>query len=295
MELRHQKYFIAVAEELHFGRASKRLLISQPALSKQIRELEAEVGAKLLWRNKREVRLTSAGTSFLNHARDVLRQVDRSIAEAHSIGRGDLGLLEVGYLSSAGPRIVPRVVRAFRAKYPKVDVRVRMIMPPQHLGEVRNSQVDFVFAALPINAPDLVAERLTQEPMLVAIPEGHPLAARKRVSFKDLDGVPLVIWPRHISPESYDLFVRYFKNAGARLQTILETYPLNSMICAVAAGIGLSFAPECARDNPQKGVVYRNLKPPCPTVEWGIVYASRPLGEAQQAFLSVARNLYRGS
>src|SRR5947207_1220375 len=122
MELRHQKYFIAVAEELHFGRASKRLLISQPALSKQIQELEAEVGAKLLWRNKREVRLTSAGTSFLKHARDVLRQVDRSIAEAHSIGRGDLGLLEIGYLSSAGPRIVPRVVRAFRKKYPKVDV-----------------------------------------------------------------------------------------------------------------------------------------------------------------------------
>ena len=292
MELRLQKYFIAVAEELHFGRAAARLQISQPALSKQIRELEAEIGTQLLWRTKREVRLTPAGLSFLRHSREVLSQIQRSIVEAHSIGRGDLGSLEIGYLSSAGPRIVPRAVQAFRKRYPKVDVRLRMIMPPNPLSEVLNNKVDFLFIGLPVDADHLIVERIVEEPYILAIPAGHPLASRTRLSFRSLDGVPLVFWPRHLSPATYDDLVRYFKKAGARINPILETFPLNSLICAVAAGVGVSLVPECARDNPQKGVVYRNLTPPRPTVEWGIVYLARNLGGAQKAFLQVVRRVF---
>lgn len=293
MELRHPKYFIAVAEELHFGRAAARLKISQPALSKQIKELEAELEAQLLWRTNREVRLTPAGVSFLRHAREVLSQIQRSITEAHSVARGDLGSLEIGYLSSASPRIIPRVVKAFKAQYPKVDMRLHMIMPPNHLSDVRNSKVDFLFVALPVDAPDLVIEKIVEEPMLLAIPESHPLAARARISFKTLDGVPLVVWPRYLAPDHYDRLVKYFKDAGARFNSVLETFPLNSMVSAVAAGIGVTLVPDCSRDNPQKGVVYRKLQPPRPTVTWGVVYKQRELGGAQAAFLSVVREVYK--
>ncbi|HEV3027412.1 MAG TPA: LysR substrate-binding domain-containing protein [Planctomycetota bacterium] len=293
MELRLQRYFIAVAEELHFGRAASRLKISQPSLSKQIRLLELEVGTSLLWRTKREVRLTPAGQSFLQHSREVLNQVERSITEAHSVGRGDLGRLEIGYLSSASPRIVPRVVQAFRKQYPRVDVRLQMLMPPHHLSELRNSQVDFLFLGLPVEAPDLVVEKIVEEPFIVAIPEGHPLARRKRMTWKSLDGVPVVIWPRRLGPEPYDKIVHHFKIAGARFNTALETFPLNSLVCAVAAGIGISFVPDCAHDNPQKRVVYRSLVPPRPTTAWGILYHRESLGGAQEAFLRVVRKLYR--
>jgi DNA-binding transcriptional LysR family regulator len=293
MELRHQRYFIALAEELHFGRAATRLKISQPALSKQIRELEAEVGTELFWRTKREVRLTPAGIGFLKSSRDVLSRIQRSIVEAHSAGRGDLGSLEIGYLSSASPRIVPTVVKAFRSKHPKVDVRLRLLMPPNHLGEVRNSQVDFLFMALPVDEPELVAEKIVEEPMMLAIPEAHPLAAQKLVSFKSLDGVPFVIWPRHISPVSYDYVLGFFKRAGARLHTALETFPLNSLVCAAASGIGIALVPECSRDNKQIGVVYRNLRSPRPKVEWGVVYRPKNLAGAQEAFLKVVREVFQ--
>jgi len=283
MELRLQKYFIAVAEELHFGRAASRLKISQPSLSKQIRLLELEVGTPLLWRTKREVRLTPAGQSFLQHSREVLNQVERSITEANSVGRGDLGRLEIGYVSSASPRIVPRVV----------DVRLRLLMPPHLLSELRNRQVDFLFLGLPVEAEDLVTERIVEEPLVLAIPEGHPLARRPRIAWTSLDGVPIVIWPRRLGPEQYDAIVRHFKNAGARFHTALETFPLNSLVCAVAAGIGVSFVPDCARDNPQKRVVYRSLVPPRPAASWGILYSQGSLGGAQEAFLRIVRKLYR--
>jgi len=184
-------------------------------------------------------------------------------------------------------------VRAFKARFPRVDVRLRLLMPPHHVGEIRNNQVDFVIAPLPVDAPDLAIEKIEEEPAMLAIPEGHPLAARTRISMKSLDGVPMVFWPRHVAPDAYDHILKYLQNAGARLNTVLETYPLNSMICAVAAGVGVTFVPDSARDNPQKGVVFRSLRPPRPTVEWGIVYKQKDLGGAEVAFLGVVRDAFK--
>lgn len=292
MELRHRRYFVAVAEELHFGRAAARLGISQPALSKQILELEAQLRTTLLWRNRREVRLTPAGLSFLKHSRDVIHQIDRSIRDVQSVGRGDLGSVEVSYFSSAAPRVVPTIVRSFKKQYPKVDVRLRLTMPPNHLGEIRNNQVDFLLMPLPVEANDLVVERLVEEALVLGIPQGHPLAVYSRVSIKQLDGVPMVMWPRYHSPASYDRVLGYFGKAGAKLNMVLETFPLSSVICTVAAGVAVCLVPESARDNPQKGVVYRTLRSPRPTFDWGIVYRPREIGGALEAFLQVVRTTY---
>jgi DNA-binding transcriptional LysR family regulator len=144
-----------------------------------------------------------------------------------------------------------------------------------------------------MDAKDLVAEKIVEEPFVVAVSKDHPLAARTRISFKSLDGVPIVIWPRYLAPDLYDELVRYFKIAGARFNSALETFPLNSLICAVAAGVGVTFVPDCARDNPQKGVVFRSLRPPRPTVKWGIVYKQKNLGGAQEAFLKVVRDVFQ--
>jgi DNA-binding transcriptional LysR family regulator len=228
--------------------------------------------------------------SFLGHAREVVSRIDRSIAEAYSLGRGDLGSLAVGYLPGASP-IVPRFIRAFRRRHAKVDVRLSMVMPPDPVNAVRNSQVDFLFIATPVSEPDLIVERLQEEPMILAIPGSHPLADQKSISFRSLDGVPVVMWPRHIGPASYDKLLDCFKNAGARLNTALETFPLNCMVCAVASGIGVSFVPQSARETPQRDVVYRDLRLPRPMVEWAIVYRSKSLGGASDAFLKVVREL----
>lgn len=293
MDLRHQRYFVAVAEELHFGRAARRLLISQPALSKQIRDLERELGTELFWRTKRAVKLTPAGEALLRSSRDILGRAERAVREARGIGRGEIGSLTIGCMSGASVRHMPRIVRAFRARHPKVEVRLTQYLPPDHADLIRSGQVDVGILHVPPAPKDLRVERFTKEPFMVALPERHPLARRPGLSMKDLDGVPLVFFPRYGNPVLHDEFTRRFREAGATFNIILETLPAYGIVSAVAAGIGSALLPDSLRDIRWKGVTYRSLTGPGPSLEWAAACPRGPISRIQESFLEVIRSLYR--
>lgn len=292
MEFRQQRYFVGLAEELHFGRAAAKLGISQPALSKQIRGLEAEVGTSLFWRSKREVRLTAAGTAFLGHAREVLSRVDRSISEARSVGRGELGSLEIGYMSSTSALIVPRAVRAFRKQHPGVEVKLRLLIPPAHRFQISSSQVDFAFIVESGEREKFVVEVILREHLMIALPKGHPLAAHSQLGVRDLKGVPLVMYPRYGAPEMYDQTMRYLRSAGTDPNIVVEVMPAYGILSSVAAGIGVALVPECLLGIRQEGVVYRKMKAPRLPITWAIAYRPGKLDGAREAFLKVVRRLF---
>ena len=294
MEFRHPRSFVALAEALHFGRAAATLGVSQPALSKQIRELEEEIGTPLFWRTKREVRLTPAGASFLGHAREILARLDRSVAEARSVGRGDLGSLEIGYLSTLSARLVPEVVRAFRKRHPRVEVKLRLLIPPAHTLPILTSQVDFAFVLSTPATGDVAVEDVRRERLVLALPSGHPLAApRAKVPVRALDGVPYVFYPRYAAPEQYDRTMAYLRAHGARPRVVMEVLPVYGILSAIAAGIGVALVPESLQGLRQEGVVYRPLAGPGLPITWAIAYRRGGLSGAQAAFLKVVRALRR--
>jgi DNA-binding transcriptional LysR family regulator len=292
MELRHLRYFVAVAEELHFGRAARKLFLSQPALSRQILELEKELGTALFLRTNREVRLTVAGVSFLRHAREILNHVERSKSEARSMGRGGLGCLEIGYISSLGAQVVPRIVRAFRSQHPEVEVRLRFLIPPNHLAQIQTAQIDVALVHESDVPKELAVEPLLEERYVVAAPEGHALDRRGPVTLRELDGAPFVFFPRHIGPETYDQMTDAFRKVGAEPNVVLETFPGYSILSAVASGIGAALFPETMMDFQQKGVVYRRIRGICPGIKWQIVYHPSDLTGAKRVFVELVRKMY---
>src|SRR5688572_22435187 len=200
MDLRHCRYFVAVAEELHFGRAAKRLGISQPPLSQQIRALEAEIGVELLRRTKRVVRLTPAGEVFLQSSRKLLRDVEDSLDVTRRASRGEVGSLQLGYAPGAEIELLPRVVRAFYRKYPDVDVRLVPLHTREQLDSLRQGRIDAGLLLLPAAAEGLEIRTLRREPLVVVLPREHPLARRAEIRPRDLAGVAFIHLSRDHAP-----------------------------------------------------------------------------------------------
>src|SRR5262245_47445512 len=192
MELRHLRYFVAVASELHFARAAQRLFISQPALSQQIRGLEGELGLKLLERNRRGVRLTPEGTAFLAEARAVVQQADRAAEVARSLAGGATGQLRLGHLRAMLSGPPERVVREYERRYPGVELIADSGTTASNVERVRNGTLDVAFVMAPVDGTELNCVEIATEPIVVALPSGHPLTRRRRIRREELAGVPLV-------------------------------------------------------------------------------------------------------
>src|SRR4051795_636425 len=178
MELRHLRYFIAVAEELHFRRAAERLHMSQPPLSQQIRQLEEEIGAQLLSRNQRKVELTAAGVAFLERAREILDSVEDAARQARRVQRGEGGRLAVGFVGSAMYSFVPELLRAFRDHAPDITLRLQELGTSEQLRQLEDGRLDVGFVRLPRARPELTFETVLEEPVVAALPDTHRLAQR---------------------------------------------------------------------------------------------------------------------
>ncbi|HET9718473.1 MAG TPA: LysR substrate-binding domain-containing protein, partial [Solirubrobacteraceae bacterium] len=208
MELRQLRYFVAVAEELHFRRAAARLHISQPPLSQQVRQLEEELGTQLLIRNRRRVELTAAGEAFLHDARVILGELEGAVGTARRIGAGQSGRLRINFVGSALLSIIPAAVQAFRRDRPGVEVDLRERPTAEQLRAVRSGAVDLGFVRPPVDELDgLEAELVLREPTLAAIPAEHPLARAPRPSIARLAGEPLVLFPRSQAAGFHDLLI----------------------------------------------------------------------------------------
>lgn len=248
IELRHLRYFIAVAEELHFGHAAARLNISQPPLSQQIQILEQQIGARLFARTNRSVSLTEAGRQFLADSRQILSQVDDAAARAARLHHGETGELRIGFTSSAPfIKAVSDTLSTFRRRYPDVHIQTRetntreQIVPLNEgaldLGLMRNTQL-----------PDtLVWERVLREPLLAMVPRDHPLASKPRVSLRELAREPFVFFDPNVGTGLYDDILGLMRRYDLTPAITQEVGEAMTIIGLVAAGLGVSILPASFR------------------------------------------------
>ena len=260
MELRHLRYFRAVAEERHFGRAATRLHMAQPPLSQQIRQLEDELGVTLLRRSTRKVELTSAGEAYLVRAREILAAVDAAGEEAHRLDAGLEGRLVIGCVGSATYSLLPALARALRDELPLIDFvfRGEMLVPDQ-ADALRARTLDLALLRPPVDDTDLTVRVLRRERLLVALPDGHRLASRQRVRLSDLREEDFIIHAGHGRSVMYDAVVELCRGAGFDPRVRHEVAETSTLVTFVAAGLGLALVPEPVAALSVAGATYRPL------------------------------------
>jgi DNA-binding transcriptional LysR family regulator len=258
MELRQLRYFVAVAEELHFRRAAERLHISQPPLSQQIRGLEEELGFPLLVRTRRRVELTPAGEAFLRDARTLLSELDGAVATARRIDAGQTGRLRINFVGSALLSIVPGTVERFRAARPGVAIELHERPTVDQLRAVRAGLADVGLVRPPIEDDgELTVRTVLRERTVAALPAGHALAAGRRVPLRRLAAEPLVLFPRDQAPGYHDLLIDALAGAGVGPRVIQYAPEILTIIGLVAAGTGVSLVPASVSRLALEGVTYR--------------------------------------
>lgn len=260
MELRHLRYFVAVAEELHFGRAAKRLRISQPPLSAQIRDLEDEVGARLFERGTRTVDLTDAGRTFFSRAKDLLARAEAAKSEASDIARGELGTITIGYTTTAMYELLPRVLTEFRAERARIGIKLAE-MPSHALARALDEgRIDVGFACLPTPLGDHVARVVGEDRMVIALPANHPLARRAKLRMRDLDGLAMVGVRPTIEPGWAKACEVALANAGIFPKVLQEADTKLALLGLVAAGLGAAVVSSSLGTLSRSGVVFRAIE-----------------------------------
>jgi DNA-binding transcriptional LysR family regulator len=272
LELRHLRYFIAVAEERHVTRAAERLGMQQPPLSRQIKAIERELGVQLFRRKARGVELTDAGSAFFERAQTMLSYLDQAFETTRRTARGELGRICVG-ITPTGPfhPFVPRVIRAFREAFPRVALTIEECPSPELIERLRSEQMDAAFLRTPIaNQEGLVIEPLLEEPMVVALPRAHALAksggARdSAIPVKALAGETFIVYGRPHKPGQhglgqYEAMIAACHAAGFSPRIGQETPRIASTLNLVAVGLGISLVPASLSRMNMDGVIYRRLK-----------------------------------
>lgn len=262
MELRHLRYFRAVAEELHFGRAAERLHIAQPPLSQQIRQLERELDVQLLVRSTRRVELTPAGQAYLTRAIAVLDAVDDAGQQARRIADGVEGSLTIGCVGSATYSVLPRLVRALRDELPHIEVGVRgEMLAPAQVAALLARDIDLALLRPPVDHPELLSEVLRRDRLIVALPAEHPLAQRDRLEVGDLRDQELIAHAGQGRSVMGGLVAAICAEAGFAPQIRHEVSETSTLVTLVAAGLGVAVVPAPTAELDIAGVVYRPLQP----------------------------------
>ncbi len=290
MELRHLRYFIAVAEELNFTRAAERLHMAQPPLSQQIQHLEAELGFQLFRRTKRTVQLTAAGQVFFEESQKILQQVDRAIQLGRQTSRGELGQLTIGFVSSAAHNVVPAILQAFRTRCPAVKLELHELTTNEQLQGLRFGQIDIGFVRPPVEEEGINSEIVFREPLIVALPETHPAADRAKVELRELSTEPFILFPRSQAPGLYDAIVSLCQQAGFSPIAAQEAIQMQTIVSLVAAEMGVAIVPASMQNFQRSGVVYKSLPESTCIVAIALIWRSDPTA-AVQRFLEVARQI----
>ena len=274
MELRHIRYFLAVAEERHFTRAAAKVGIGQPPLSQQIKDLEIEVGAALFHRLAHGAELTEAGKAFLAGVKDMPLFAERATMAAQRAARGELGSLRVGFTSTATFNVVvPSAIRTFRRAYPEIYLTLEEANTTRLVIGLQEGTLDAVFLRPGTSGTEeLQLRRLPEEPMVVALPEAHPAAAPKEIDLASLKDDPFLLFPREIAPMIYDTVVDACRKAG--FEPILgQVAPhFTSIVNLVAAELGVSIVPASMMQVRVTGIAYRQIAGQPPTTGLALAF-----------------------
>lgn len=292
MELRRLRYFVAVAEESSFSRAAKRLHMAQPPLSSQIKRLEEDLGVRLFERSSRGVRLTEAGELLLEETRRIFVQMDQTVGLVRRVGHGEVGRLTLGFVPSASNEVLPRVLRVFRDRFPDVELFLREMRPDLIVQRLHEKQVDAGFLYLPFEDAALDAECVSREPLVLALPQGHPLAREERVDLASLAEEPFVLPARYRRmPGLYEQVTDACRRAGFTPDAVQkDVWLMQTIVGLVAGGIGVALVPASVQNLRRKGVVYRPVRGLEPSVELGVVWRRDDAGVVLRSFLQTVRD-----
>lgn len=291
MELRHLRYFVAVAEELNFSRAARRIHISQPPLSRQIALLEREMGVQLFERGKHGVQLTKAGVVFLDDARGVLACASAAVSSAQRAARGEIGRLSVGFIASASYALLPHVLREFRLRYPDVKLVLRTLDITQQIDALQANRIDIGIVRMPITDSTLETALLVRERFVVALQRNHELASRGRLSLKALANERFITSPSGDEVGFYNqgsLILSMCQRVGFIPNVVQEVRPTQTMIGLVSAGIGIAIVPTSAQSIRIKGVVYRPLSDRHAITEFALAWRRADTSPILRAFSKIA-------
>ncbi|MBY5715954.1 LysR family transcriptional regulator [Rhizobium leguminosarum] len=264
MELRHLRYFLAVAEEGNFTRAAGKLDIGQPPLSQQIRDLEREVGAALFHRVPHGAELTAAGAAFLGEAKASVAAAEKAKLAAQSANRGETGRLSLGFTaSSAFNPVVSTTIRRFRARWPEVQLSLTEMNTLALMQKLERGELDATFMRPSLDDPaGIRLRRLPDEPMVIALPANHPLARRSKLPLAALADEPFILFPRLVGLSLYDDVVLACRKAGFELTVAQEAPQISSVVNLVAADLGVSIVPASISQIKLEGVAYRPIEGP---------------------------------
>ena len=274
MELRHLRYFVTVAETLHFRRAAERLGIQQPPLSMQIKQLEEELGTPLFERNRRKVELTDAGRSFLDDARSILATAQASAGRARAAAHGERGRLRLGMINSAPFHpLILKLLREFRGTYPGVWLTLEESSTPELADRIVSGQLDAALVRPLLDTPPaLTDEHLFDEPVLAALPSDHPLARRRTIALEALSLEPWVLFTRQIGSGLYDQILSACHRAGFSPRVTQQASQVTSIVNLVAAGLGVSLVPASMKKIHSQGIAYRPLARDAPLAQMSLVF-----------------------
>src|SRR5580704_3760161 len=271
MELRQIRSFLSIAETLHFGRSAELIHLSQPALSLQIRALEEEVGVRLFERNRRRTTLTAAGSAFRDGSAAALSQLEQAIRRARLAASGKLGILRIGFISTAGSVFVADIVRQFRELYPEVEVSLRNILTAEQVQMLETGSLDIGFLRLPIGGHstlDIVA--VHREPFVLVLPSSHKLAKRKRVRLREVSGENFVMYERTWAPGFHDLMFGILRDAGIVPNVTQTAGEVPTLISLVHSRMGITIAPSSVVEHSAASVVACNILDRIPMSEIGM-------------------------
>lgn len=289
MELRSLRYFTTLADELHFGRAAKRLSITQPPLSQTIASLERELGVRLFERTRRKVALTHAGTAFLEEARATLARAAQAVQVAQRADRGEVGRLTLAYLAATAYSLLPLVLRDFARSFPGVTLELRELTLPQQFEALLRGDVEVGLLRPPVVYAELDSETILQERFVLALPARHPLTALRRVPARRIAGEPFVMFPRQPGLVFHDLVLGFCLRSGFKPHVAQEANQTHTVVGLVSAGIGVALVPASAQKIGLAGVAYRPLREATPAARTAVAWRRLDSSPVVKAFLEVAR------
>ncbi|MFL6656574.1 MAG: LysR family transcriptional regulator [Massilia sp.] len=291
LELRQLRYFIAVAEELHFGKAAARLHMTQPPLSQAIQGLEELLGTSLFERNRRTVALTPAGSALLPEARRMLVQASELPELVRAAAAGEAGRLSLDFVSSADYSVLPPFLRDYREQYPQVHITLQEATSDLQIDDLLHARIDagLLIPPLPEKAlAELDYLKVLSEPLILAAPSGL-LGGTGPVALKDVPRLPLIIFPRPIAPALHDAILSCFRDAGITPEIGQQAIQMQTIVGLVSAGMGLALVPQSVSNLMRPGVEYRALRDATPQVETGLAWRRDNTSPVLQGFLELLR------
>lgn len=289
MEFRHLRYFLALAEELHFGRAARRLSISQPPLSLNIQQLEASVGARLFIRNSKSVQLTAAGQAFVPAARALLDQAAQAAGHVRDVGQGMAGSLAIGFSGTMLYSGLPRILERFQAEHPLLRLTLKELSSSEQLVELAHDRLDLGFVHTTRVPPELSQILVSSQAFICCLPAGHALARKRSVSLQQLQGEPFAVVSRAVSPDYHDRILAICTEAGFYPEIRYELRHWLSVVSLVSQGMGVALVPAALRQSAMAGAAFVPLDAATTPYETHCLWKTARDHQALAAFVKAVR------